>query len=163
MENSAELYVELLTLVEATLPEVAAEIRREVDRGGTEVELYDDTESGELPVDWAWKTDPRRYPNLPPFKTGPQPDLMARLSGDRSLHTILDALITLLEAVEGSEQELTRFLYRAGSRSVAFGAAAVRPERIAVPETAELPSNRAAVRADLRRLRDLLDGFSEDR
>ncbi|WP_378739070.1 hypothetical protein [Nocardia brasiliensis] len=170
MDGSAELYVELLRRVAALLPDVAAEIRREVARGGREVELYDPSEAWVM--DSALSTPEEQFPDtageeypddlivaklpeeLPQSDNdrGPRPDMVRPLSGDLSLETLLEALITLLKVVDGSEKELTNFLHHREIRSVAFGAPTIRQDRIVMAETNDVPMLRAQVQEDLSEL-----------
>ncbi|PXX57627.1 hypothetical protein DFR70_11755 [Nocardia tenerifensis] len=170
MDDSAELYAELLSKVEALLPDVAAEVRREVARGGREIELY------ELPEVWEMYDglsvsenglpettvghDPNDTTVATPFEDVPQPhndptprpDLVQSLSGDQALETLLEALSTLLRVVDGSEQEFTVFLSQWGIRSVAFGVDGVRQARVGTAETSEVSIHRERIREHLSEL-----------
>lgn len=143
MDGSAELYVELLSQIEAVLPDVAYEIRREVERGGRELELYQEPEEFVLNDEASWADE-----HLEPDRRGVEevtelirlqlPSMMRRsmsvpesseppqvraLSGDERVATVLEALDTLIAAVVGSESEVANSLRRWGVRSVTFGSA----------------------------------------
>ncbi|MGY2125116.1 hypothetical protein ACW9HJ_27030 [Nocardia gipuzkoensis] len=172
MDGSAELYADLLGQIEELLPSVADEIRRDVDRGGRELELYEPTEAYTFSddyqeVDRREATHRRRPPRQSPSRAEQQPaqpdhivqfrqqqrlggnsgDIVRPLSGDGRLAILLDAVITLLRTVNGSEGELTSYLRQKGVRSVTFGVGDIDMDRsqISVDQIGYIAAQRGEV------------------
>lgn len=185
MDGSAELYAELLGRIEELLPSVADEIRRDVDRGGHELDLFEPHEMYVFGEDFQdidgrgdthrrdplqqyssrGKRRPARPDRIEQFRQqhlgGNSSDAVSSLSGDGRLAILLDAVITLLTTVNGSESELTGYLRQKGVRSVTFGAAGVEEGQgwVFLDEIDTVADRRAEVVDALLTARAVLEGL----